>query len=119
MRKALVDFSRGLREYAARSGAGSSARGVGSAAGAAAAEEGDPISFETFKEQRAARAKAEKKREEEEEKRRREEEEKARRRARAEKEKVVVDDEEELKGAVRGYKKRADGSTTSYFDREV
>ena len=32
---------------------------------------------------------------------------------------VKVDDEEDLKGIVRGYKKRADGSTTSYFDREV
>ena len=32
---------------------------------------------------------------------------------------VTVEDEEDLKDMVRGYKKRADGSTTSYFDREV
>ena len=29
------------------------------------------------------------------------------------------DDEEDLKGMIKGYKKTADGKTTSYFTREV
>lgn len=31
----------------------------------------------------------------------------------------VLSDDEDLAGLVRGYKTRADGSKTSYFDREV
>ena len=77
-----------------------------------------PISFEAFKEQREAKAKEEKAKLEEKEKKRKEAEEEARRRARKEEQVVVVDDEDDLKD-VRGYKKRSDGSTTSFFDREI
>ena len=42
-----------------------------------------------------------------------------RHRQRAKTDVVVVDDDDDLKGFTGGYKKRADGSTTTYFDRQV
>ena len=80
-------------------------------------EAGAPISFAAFKKRRGEEKEARRKEEEEAEKRAKEFEAEARRRARTER--VVVEDDEELTGVVRGYKQRADGTKTSYFDREV
>lgn len=80
-------------------------------------DENPPITFEAFKKQIE-----DKKRTEKEALDKAEEEAKAaarhERMLRA-KAKEVLSDDEDLSGLVRGYKKRADGSTTSYFDREV
>mmetsp|Transcript_14208 Transcript_14208/g.30004 ORF Transcript_14208/g.30004 Transcript_14208/m.30004 type:complete len:598 (+) Transcript_14208:339-2132(+) len=79
----------------------------------------EPISFEAFKAEKKKRAEEVRKLREEEEKARAEHEREERRKARAKSDVVVVDDEEDLGDAVRGYKKRADGTTTTYFDRQV
>ena len=74
-----------------------------------------PISFADWKAERKAREEKEKKAREEDERKRRVA-------AKASKAAAVSDDdddEDDLKGVIRGYKKRADGSTTSYFTREV
>uniref|UniRef100_A0A7S2DGV5 Activator of Hsp90 ATPase AHSA1-like N-terminal domain-containing protein n=1 Tax=Haptolina brevifila TaxID=156173 RepID=A0A7S2DGV5_9EUKA len=101
--------------------------GAASAAAAASAassgpvieemEEEDPIGFEEWKKQKEEEEKAEKTRREEMERKARDEREAERRRARKA-EKVVVGKEEGL-SEMRGYKIRADGSKTSYFDRQV
>jgi len=78
-----------------------------------------PISFEDFKKAKEEKEKQEREAREAEEKKQKQLEEEARHRARAKADVVKVDDDEELKGFVKGYKKRADGSTTSYFTREV
>jgi len=84
-----------------------------------AAEEKPPISFEDFKKNKEEAEKAAKEAREAEEKAHKAAEDEARHRARAKEDVVKVDDEDDLGGVVRGYKKRADGSTTSYFTREV
>ena len=84
--------------------------------GAEPMEVDEPISFEEYKQQKEAAAKAEKERHEAAEKAAKAEADEARRRARKA-EKVVVDNEEGLD--MRGYKIRADGTKTSYFDRQV
>merc|ERR1719440_2491996 len=75
-----------------------------------------PISFEDFKKQKEKQEKDEKERVEKEKKKARDAADEARRRARKE-ERVKVDDKD-LEG-MRGYKTRADGSKTSYFNREI
>lgn len=75
----------------------------------------EPISFADFKKQKEDA----KKEAEEELKAAKEAALAERQRARAKTDVVRVDDEDDLKGVIRGYKKRADGSTTSYFTREV
>jgi len=75
----------------------------------------EPISFVDFKKQKEAA----KKEAEEEVKAAKEAALAERQRARAKTDVVRVDDDDELQGVIRGYKKRADGSTTSYFTREV
>eukprot|EP00966_Prymnesium_polylepis_P093377 2161481-Prymnesium_polylepis.1 len=76
-----------------------------------AAEEKPPISFEDFKKNKEEAEKAAKEAREAEEKAHKAAEDEARHRARAKEDVVKVDDEDDLGGVVRGYKKRADGST--------
>ena len=92
------------------------------AAGAAAAEveemdEDEPIGFEDYKKQKAEEEKQQKDHRDEMERKAREERDAERRRARKA-DKVVIDKEDGLE-QMRGYKIRADGSKTSYFDRQV
>ena len=75
----------------------------------------EPISFADFKKQKEDA----KKEAEEEVKAAKEAALAERQRARAKTDVVRVDDDDELKDVIKGYKKRADGSTTSYFTREV
>ena len=74
-----------------------------------------PISFADWKAERKAREEKEKKAREEDERKRRV----AAKASKAAAASDDDDDEDDLKGVIRGYKKRADGSTTSYFTREV
>ena len=107
-------------ERAAADGAAAEgAAAEGAAAEGEAMEEEPPISFEDWKKQREEAAKAAKEKAEEEEKARKEAEAAERHRQRAKTDVVVVDDDDDLKGFTGGYKKRADGSTTTYFDRQV
>ena len=98
---------------------GAAAEGAAAAAEGEAMEEEPPISFDDWKKQREEAAKAAKEKAEEEEKARKEAEAAERHRQRAKTDVVVVDDDDDLKGFTGGYKKRADGSTTTYFDRQV
>ena len=87
----------------------------GDAEASAALDKLAPISFADWKAERKAKEETEKKRREEDERKRR---------AAAKASKAAAasdddDDDDDLKGVIRGYKKRADGSTTSYFTREV
>jgi len=88
---------------------GAAAEGAAAEEGAAE-EEAPPVAFEDFKKAHEEKSKAEKEAREREE----EEARAAARHARMLQNQAseVVDGEEELKGLVRGYKKRADGSTT-------
>jgi len=86
---------------------------------APAAADVPPISFEDFQKQREKRLKEEKEQKEAEEKEKQETARGERMRAKAKTDVVRVDDEEDLSDVVRGYKKRADGTTTTYFDRQV
>ena len=109
-------------ERAAADGAaaeGAAAEGAAAAAEGEAMEEEPPITFDDWKKQREEAAKAAKEKAEEEEKARKEAEAAERHRQRAKTDVVVVDDDDDLKGFTGGYKKRADGSTTTYFDRQV
>uniref|UniRef100_A0A7S0LGA3 Activator of Hsp90 ATPase AHSA1-like N-terminal domain-containing protein n=1 Tax=Coccolithus braarudii TaxID=221442 RepID=A0A7S0LGA3_9EUKA len=96
--------------------------GVDTETGEAGTEEVEapPITFEVFKEQREKAEKAEREKREAAEKERAdaERDERMRARLKATADVVKVEDEEDL-GNVRGYKKRADGTTTTYFDRQV
>jgi len=85
-------------------------------ASAAASAADDPITFEPFKQQKVDAEKEKKERIEGLEKKAKAEAEAARRRARKA-EKIVIDNEDGLD--MKGYKIRADGSKTSYFDRQV
>ena len=111
-------------EQAAADGAAADGAAAEDAVAPAAAEgeameEEPPISFDDWKKQREEAAKAAKEKAEEEEKARKEAEAAERHRQRAKTDVVVVDDDDDLKGFTGGYKKRADGSTTTYFDRQV
>ena len=80
-----------------------------------------PISLDEFKSQRSEAARVAKADSEAREAERRRAE-RAARKAREASEVGAEEDEEDaelLSGLARGYKKRADGSTTSYFDREL
>ena len=79
-------------------------------------DDDEPISFEAWKEQREKAAKEAQERREKEEKEAKERAAEERRRARKA-EKIELKDEADLKGFQKGYKIRADGSKTSYFDR--
>ena len=106
-------------ERAAADGAAAEGPAAEGAAEGEAMEEEPPISFDDWKKQREEAAKAAKEKAEEEEKARKEAEAAERHRQRAKTDVVVVDDDDDLKGFTGGYKKRADGSTTTYFDRQV
>ena len=81
-----------------------------------AMEVDEPISFEVYKQQKKDEEKKEKERVEALQKKAKEEADAERRRARKA-EKVTVSGEEGLD--MKGYKIRADGSKTSYFDRQI
>ena len=106
-------------EGAAADGAAADGAAAEGAAEGEAMEEEPPITFDDWKKQREEAAKAAKEKAEEEEKARKEAEAAERHRQRAKTDVVVVDDDDDLKGFTGGYKKRADGSTTTYFDRQV
>ena len=115
---ARLKAERAAADGAAAEGAAEGAAAEGAAEGEAMEEE-PPISFDDWKKQREEAAKAAKEKAEEEEKARKEAEAAERHRQRAKTDVVVVDDDDDLKGFTGGYKKRADGSTTTYFDRQV
>ena len=116
---ARLKAERAAADGAAADGAAAEEPAAPAAAEGEAMEEEPPISFDDWKKQREEAAKAAKEKAEEEEKARKEAEAAERHRQRAKTDVVVVDDDDDLKGFTGGYKKRADGSTTTYFDRQV
>ena len=105
-----------LAAFAAGGGFGAVGSAAMAAAAGADADVDAPISFEQWKKEKEEKDKAEKEAREKAEKEAKDAAAEERRRARKA-EKIELKNDEDLKGFQKGYKVRADGSKTSYFDR--